>query len=77
MKQTKEIQQRLEQEDKRFYDLFCELLPLYWKTQEEVPAKTRLILAINKWINCAMACQDIAYHCLLSKKYKKEADFYL
>ena len=73
MRTTKEIELKLQKKDKPLYDLFDQLLPLYWKKENEVPTKIRLILCINKWINCVHACNDIAYHMLESIKYQKEA----
>lgn len=73
MKVTKEMKETLESKDKSFYDLFDQLLPLYWKNENEVPENVRHILAINKWINCVHACNDLAYHILVSRKYQREA----
>lgn len=73
MRITKEIAEKLEEKDKTLYDLFEQLLPLYWKKENEIPAKIRLILSINKWINCVHACNDIAYHMLASRKYQEKA----
>ena len=55
------------------YTFFLECLPYYFSQAQEVPARLRLALALNRYPNAAMACVDIANHWLVTPKLKKDA----
>lgn len=38
---------------------FLSILPYYWWTAADLPAKVKLILLINKWPSVAVACIDL------------------
>lgn len=38
---------------------FLTLLPYYWWTAADLPARVKLLLLINKWPSVAIACTDL------------------
>lgn len=46
--------------DDTIQSTFLALLPYYWWTAADLPAKVKLTLLINKWPSVAVACLDLA-----------------
>lgn len=45
--------------DDAIQSAFLALLPYYWWTAADLPARVKLILLINKWPSVAVACIDL------------------
>lgn len=51
---------KISDRDKSLVEAFKELAPLYWCLAEDYPAKVKLMLALNHWMNVPMALLDIS-----------------
>lgn len=45
--------------DKEIYECFADMLCYYHAKAADVPPRLRLILAVNRWPNPALACVDL------------------
>lgn len=45
--------------DDAIQSAFLALLPYYWWTAADLPARVKLILLINKWPSVTVACLDL------------------
>ena len=57
---TLKLPSKISERDKSLVEAFKELAPLYWCLAEDYPAKVKLILALNHWMNVPMALLDMA-----------------
>ena len=56
---TLTLPSKISERDKSLVEAFKELAPLYWCLAEDYPAKVKLMLALNHWMNVPMALLDM------------------
>lgn len=45
--------------DEKIYECFADMLCYYHAQEADVPPRLRLVLALNRWPNPALACTDL------------------